>query len=54
MQTSTGYESETKIFPFGEGTIRIENLTPILPAKEREQCKLEAQQRLFDVLSKYQ
>jgi len=53
MSTTVRYESEVKTVPFGNGTIRIENLTPILSPKERERRKKEIGQRLFDVFSKY-
>ena len=53
MQAQDRYHSETKTIPFGDGTIIIENLTPILPPKERARRKREVEQRLFDVFSKY-
>lgn len=48
MQAQVNYDSEVKIAAFGERTITIKNLTPVLPPKERE-----IEQRLFDVFSKY-
>ncbi len=53
MQAKVKYRSEVRTVPFGNGTIRIENLTPILPPKERERRKREVEQRLFSVFSKY-
>ena len=53
MQTQTKFHSETKTVPFGNGTIIIENLTPILTPKERERRKKEIEKRLYDVFSKY-
>ena len=53
MQTQEKYHSETKIVPFGDGTIRVTHHTPILSQKEYEQRKREVEQRLFDVFSKY-
>ncbi len=52
MQT-VKYQSEVRIVPFGDRTIRIENLTPILPPKERERRRREVEQSLFNVFSKY-
>jgi len=53
MQTPIRYEREVKTVPFGNGTITIENLTPVLSPKERERRKREIETRLFDVFSKY-
>ena len=47
------FESEVKTVPFGSGTIRIENLTPILSAKDKEKRKREVERCLFNVFSKY-
>ena len=47
------FESEVKTVPFGDGTIRVENLTPILSPKDREKRKREIETRLYDVFSKY-
>jgi len=48
------YQSEVKTVPFGNGTIQIENLTPVLSQKDREKRKREIETRLFDVFSKYE
>ena len=48
------YESEVKTVPFGGGTIRLENLTPVLSAKERAKRRREVEIRLYDVFSKYE
>lgn len=53
MQVQVNYDSEVKTAAFGERTITIKNLTPVLPPKERETRKREIEQRLFDVFSKY-
>jgi len=53
MQRQFKYQSEVKTVPFGDGTIIIENLTPILPPKERERRKREIEKRLYDVFSKH-
>ena len=53
MRTSVKYQSETKTVSYGDKTITIENLTPILPQKERENRKREIEQRLFNVFIKY-
>jgi hypothetical protein len=47
------FESEVKTVPFGGGTIRIENLTPVLSSKDREKRKREVETRLYEVFSKY-
>ena len=47
------FEIEVKTIPFGDGTIRVENLTPILSPKDREKRKREVENRLYDVFSKY-
>ena len=49
----TQFEREVRTVPFGNGTIIVENLTPVLPPKERERRKREIETRLFDVFSKY-
>jgi hypothetical protein len=54
MPLPTRYESEIKTVPFGGGTIRVENLTPILSPKDRAKRKREIETRLFDVFSKYE
>jgi len=48
------FESEIKTVPFGDGTIRVENLTPVLSPKDREKRKREIESRLFSVFSKYE
>ena len=53
MQPQTRYHTETRIVPFGERTIKINNNTPILSPKERERRRREIEQRLYDVFSKY-
>ena len=53
MPLPTRFESEVKIVPFGDGTIRVINLTPILSPKDREKVKREVESRLYDVFSKY-
>jgi len=53
MPVQVKYQSEIKTVPFGDKTITIENLTPILPPKERERRRREIEKRLFDVFSKY-
>ena len=54
MQLPIKYESEIKTVPFCGGTIRVENLAPVLPPKERERRKREIETRLFDVFIKYE
>jgi len=39
MQLQVKYHSEIKTVPMGDGTMVIENLTPILSPKERERRK---------------
>jgi len=53
MTLPVKYQSEVKTVPFGGGTMRIENLTPVLSQKDREKRKREIETRLFDVFSKY-
>lgn len=53
MQAQMKYDSEIKTAAFGERTITIKNLTPVLPPKEREKRKQEIEHSLFDVFSKY-
>ena len=48
------FESEVKTVPFGDSTIRIENLTPVLSPTDRGKRKREIENRLFDVFSKYE
>ena len=55
LSTVIKYKSEVKTVSLGGGrTIQIENLTPILTPKEREQRKREIESQLYDVFSKYQ
>jgi hypothetical protein len=53
MQTMTRYEIESRVVPFGNGTIRINNHKPILSPKERERRKKEIERQLYAVLIKY-
>ena len=54
MTLPVKYRSEVKTVPFGGGTIRIENRSPVLSQKDRERRKREIETRLFDVFSKYE
>jgi len=54
MPAPIKYQSEVKTIPFGDKTIVLENLTPVLTPKERERRKNEIEKRLFDVFSKYE
>ena len=54
MMAAVKYETEIKTVPFGNGTIRGKNLTPIFSLKEREQRKCEIEIQLFNVFSKYE
>ena len=47
------YESKVKTAMLGTRKIRIEHLTPILSAEEREARKREVESCLFDVFVKY-
>jgi hypothetical protein len=53
MQAQVKYHSEIVTVPMGDRTFTIENLTPILPPKERERRRQEIEKRLYDVFSKY-
>ena len=53
MSLPVKFRSEVKVVPFGKGTIRVENLTPVLSPKEREKRKREVESRLYSVFSKY-
>jgi len=53
MQAQIKFQSEVKTVSFGDRTITIENLTPILSPKEQERRKKEIEKRLYDVFSKY-
>ena len=47
------YRSETKIVPFGDGTILFTNLYPILSPEERARRRRDIEARLYKVFSKY-
>ena len=51
--STTQFEREVKTVSLGSGTIRLENLTPILSQKDKEKRKREVESQLFDVFSKY-
>jgi len=53
MAQTVTYERETKSVAFQGKTIVLENLTPVLPPKEKEQRRKEIEQRLYEVFSKY-
>jgi hypothetical protein len=53
MAQTVTYERETKSVVFQGKTIVLENLTPVLPPKEKEQRRKEIEQRLYEVFSKY-
>ena len=53
MQNALEYHSEIKTIPFCGKTMTVENLTPVLTQKQREQRKREIEQRLYNVFSKY-
>jgi hypothetical protein len=53
MQAQVRYEKSTRVVPFGDRTIRINDYTPILSPKERERRRKEIEQRLFDIYAKY-
>jgi hypothetical protein len=53
MQAQVKYHSEIVTVPMGDRTFIIENLTPVLPPKERERRTQEIEKRLYDVFSKY-
>ena len=54
MLSAVKFEREVKTVPFGGGTIRVENLTPVFSPKDREKRKREIEIRLFNVFSKYE
>ena len=54
MQTAVKFHSEIKTFSLGGKIIPLENLTPILPPKERERRKRDIEKRLYDVFIKYE
>jgi hypothetical protein len=53
MSLPIRFEIELKTVPFGGGTIRLENLTPVLSPKDREKCRRDVESRLYDVFSNY-
>ena len=53
MAQTVTYERETKSVAFQGKIIVLENLTPVLPPKEKEQRRKEIEQRLYEVFSKY-
>ena len=54
MQTAIKYHSEIKTISLGGKMITLENLTPILPPKERARRKKDIEKRLYDVFVKYE
>lgn len=53
MTQAVPYQRETKAVAFQGKTIVLENLTPVLPPKEKERRKKEIERSLYDVFSKY-
>ena len=53
MTQAVTYQRETKAVAFQVKTIVLENLTPVLPPKEKERRKKEIERSLYDVFSKY-
>lgn len=53
MTQAVTYQRETKVVAFQGKTIVLENLTPVLPPKEKERRKKEIERSLYDVFSKY-
>ena len=53
MTQAVNYQRETKAVAFQGKTIVLENLTPVLPPKEKERRKKEIERSLYDVFSKY-
>ena len=53
MQEHVIYRTETRVVCFGDRKITVNSRKPILPAKERERRKREAEQCLYDVFSKF-
>ena len=53
MTQAVTYQRETKAVAFQGNTIVLENLTPVLPPKEKERRKKEIERSLYDVFSKY-
>ena len=53
MPVQNRYASEVKVVPFGNRTITVENLTPVLSDKERTERKRDIETCLFNVFKKY-
>ena len=53
MNNTIQYVSEIKTVKLGNREIRLENLTPVLSPKEREERRREIENRLYDVFVKY-
>ena len=53
MSVPTKFKFEIKTVPFGNGTMKIKNLTPILTQEERDKRNQEIEAKLYDVFSKY-
>lgn len=53
MTQAVTYQRETKAVAFQGKIIVLENLTPVLPPKEKERRKKEIERSLYDVFSKY-
>lgn len=53
MTQAVTYQRETKAVASQGKTIVLENLTPVLPPKEKERRKKEIERSLYDVFSKY-
>ena len=53
MTQAVTYQRETKAVAFQGKTSVLENLTPVLPPKEKERRKKEIERSLYDVFSKY-
>jgi len=53
MAAQVKFKREVKTVPFGENTMRIEYLTPILSPKEKEQRRREVEGKLYEVFKKY-
>jgi len=47
------FEREVKTVPFGSGTIRVVNLTPVLSPQQLEKRRREVENCLYAVFSKY-
>ncbi|MCL2249585.1 MAG: hypothetical protein FWC13_09975 [Oscillospiraceae bacterium] len=53
MSAQVKFKREVKTVPFGENTMRIEHITPILSPKEKEKRRREVECKLYDVFIKY-